>query len=301
MRGCGGTLAPHLPRRTPDRPVTHARPLAVALLASPLALPAVPASGAFVIDVSFSGNAAFQQTFEDAADVWESKLSGYQNGTAVNRSAGSSYQIGDTVETLFITAQVAAIDGPGGTLGSAGPNELILDAEGFFLATDGGMTFDADDFASGPTAAFFNVVLHEMAHVMGFGTLWNLNGVYTNGTGEYAGVDANALWAAEFGQTGGSDVELGGGGGTANGHWNEVDGGTGPTGIVGVDPSRPSFGRDMRDELMTGWLNPDPFISDMTVASFVDIGFVATPVPSPAAALGGLVTLAAVVLGRRRA
>ena len=284
------------PRLTPDRPMTHARPLTVALLA---ALPAVPAAGAFVIDVDYSGNAAFQQTFEDAADVWESKLSGYQNGTAVNRSAGSSYQIGDTVETLFITAQVDSIDGPGGTLGFAGPDELVLDAQGFLLATDGGMTFDADDFASGPTAAFFDVVLHEMAHVMGFGTLWGSNGVYTNGSGEYGGVNANALWAAEFGQSGTSDVELSGGSGTANGHWNENFQGNGLTGIVGVDPARASFGRDMRDELMTGWLNPNPFISDMTVASFVDIGFVATPIPSPSAVFGTVVGLAAITLRRR--
>jgi hypothetical protein len=123
-----------------------------------------------------------------------------------------------------------------------------------------------------------------MAHVLGFGTLWSHNGVYTAGTGVYTGAYATAVWQTEFNQAGQPSVELGGGVGTADGHWNEVDGGGGPTGIVD------GLGRDMRDELMTGWLNPpNYFISDMTVASFRDIGFV-TAVPEPAtwalAALG---------------
>jgi hypothetical protein len=60
---------------------------------------------------------------------------------------------------------------------------------------------------------------------------------------------------------------LGGGAGTANGHWNEVDGGSGLTGIV--DGS----GNDMRNELMTGWLNTPLFISKTTIASLGDLGY----------------------------
>ncbi len=34
-----------------------------------------------------------------------------------------------------------------------------------------------------------------------------------------------------------------------------------------------SLGRDMRNELMTGWLNAPSFLSRMSVAQFADIGY----------------------------
>ena len=43
-------------------------------------------------------------------------------------------------------------------------------------------------------------------------------------------------------------VELGGGSGTANGHWDEVEDGADPTGFVSN-----ITGRDFEFELMTGW------------------------------------------------
>ena len=75
-----------------------------------------------------------------------------------------------------------------------------------------------------------------------------------------------------------------------------------PTGITVVDPTSPHFGRDLRDEIMTGWLDDDVFISDMTIGSFVDIGFVAAPSAVPEPATWVLLTCAAGgVLLRRRA
>lgn len=42
-----------------------------------------------------------------------------------------------------------------------------------------------------------NVVRHEMGHALGFGTLWELNGLYVKGSGEYAsGTRADAEWKA---------------------------------------------------------------------------------------------------------
>jgi hypothetical protein len=158
------------------------------------------------------------------------------------------------------------------------------------------MTFDVVDTPGLVAAGVFDdVVLHEMAHVLGFGTLWTSNGVYVNGTGEFTGPFATALWQSEFGQTGTPDVELAGGPGTAGGHWNEVDFGVGPTGIT--DGS----GNDMRSELMTGWLNtsPAPFISDMTIASFVDIGFVGSLAAIPEGTSFAFVALMAAAVGLR--
>jgi len=124
-----------------------------------------------------------------------------------------------------------------------------------------------------------------------------LNGVYDEGSGEFLGANATAFWQSEFGQTGFPAVELGGGVGTTDSHWNENEGGAGLTGVTSIDG-------DMRNELMTGWLNPGgSFISDMTIASFVDIGFIgslaAIPEPSSFFAMG--LVFAGLGMKRRRA
>ena len=70
-------------------------------------------------------------------------------------------------------------------------------------------------------------------------------------------------------------VELGGGPGTANGHWDERDGGACCTGFTN------SAGQDATFELMTGWLNAPVFLSQTTIQSFVDIGYVAAAGSAP--------------------
>ena len=266
------------------------------LITSTALLAAWPAQAALDIQINYTGDNQYLPAFTAAAATWESLLIGYQNGLVVDRTAGSSYSIGQTVSTVFINASVTAIDGAGGTLGQAGPTELVQDGANFILSTDGVMEFDSADITSLVSGGQFGLVIqHEMAHVLGFGTIWGANGVRVNGSGEFTGANATAMWQSEFGQTGTPNVELGGGPGTADGHWNEVDNGAGLTGIVDAQ------GRDMRDELMTGWLNPNAFISRMTVASFVDIGFVAAPVPEPATyALFGLGALVVAARTRRR-
>lgn len=276
-----------------------------------VALTAVPAHGMLTIDVNYVTpvSPAVEAVFDNAASTWETLLQGYQDGLVVARTGGSSFLVGQTVDTVFIDANISPIDGPGGVLGSAGPNEVALDAAGFILATDGVMTFDDADVANQITAGTFNaLILHEMAHVLGFGTLWTNNNVYVTNSGEYLGVNATAAWQTEYGQIGTPDVELAGGPGTANGHWNEVDNDPGnglsplqPTGIT--DP----LGRDLRDELMTGFLTapttPDLYISQMTVNSFIDIGFIGSIVGVPEAGsflTMGLVFFGGAAAGRRR-
>lgn len=249
-------------------------------------------SGALVIDVSYSGDARFESAFTNAKATWESLLFGYQDGRITATTPGSSYTAGQTLSQVFITASTAPIDGMGTILGQASVTERALDMTGFFLTTDGTLQVDSSDAANLLAAGTLeSVVTHEMGHVLGFGSLWGSgnNNLYVNGSGEFTGAAATAAWQNVFGQTGTPDVELEGGAGTAGVHWNEVLDGAGLTGITDT------LGRDMRDELMTGWLNPNPFISDLTVASFVDIGFsgpTAVPEPSSLAIcsflLGGL-------------
>jgi len=233
-----------------------------------LAAVSQPAS-AISINLSFSGTLtpSQQATFTQAESFWESVLVGYQPGI--------------NIPSITIDAAGTFIDGPGGILGQAGPTSLTNQG-GYRLTTGGTMEFDSADLDSLELdGTLGDVILHEMAHVLGFGTLWTLNGVYhpLGAPGQYTGANGLAMWQSEFNQPGATfvPVELGGGPGTAGGHWNEVDGGAGPTGITD------SLGRDMRDELMTGWLNPGSFVSDMTRASFIDIGYDVTFVPLPAA------------------
>ncbi len=281
----------------------HARLLLMiraTLLLLMMSLVAPPARGALTVQVNYTGDPIYEPFFDSAAAQWESLLVGYQDGAIQAVSPGSSYvgqPLNTPLTTVYINAVLAPNDGVGGVLGSAGPSEVAIDASGYWLTTDGQMSFDSADAAGLVTGGTFgSVVLHEMAHVLGFGTLWSAatNNVY-DGAGEFTGAAATAQWQSEFGQTGTPDVELAGGPGTAGGHWNEVDFGAGLTGITSTDG-------DLRNELMTGWLNGPTFISDMTIASFQDIGFTTVlamvPEASPFVALG-LLFAAGSLTGRR--
>jgi hypothetical protein len=257
--------------------------IALGVVLSGISAAALP----FQIALNFgSGLTVSQQnTFQTAANTWESLLSGYNPSITVPI-------------TLAINASGQNIDGGGGILGSAGPDSYITTG-GYTVSTSGTMEFDIADLANvEANGNLLNLILHEMAHVMGFGTLWVENGVYADGSGRYTGIHALSTYRVEWNQPGAAfvPVELGGGPGTANGHWNEVDNGGGNTGAVEI------FGnRDMRLELMTGWLNSGSFISYTTVQSFVDIGYLAAGAEVPEPATFGLVTMAlAFVVARRR-
>jgi hypothetical protein len=250
------------------------------IAASVLGLAAAGAQAAFVINFNFSGLDATQQTyFTSAKGFWESKITGYQAGIPL---AG-----------LTINASGTLIDGVGGILGAAGP-DAITASGGYVLATSGSMFFDIDDINNLIGAGSFgDVILHEMAHVLGFGTLWTNNGVYVNGTGQYTGANALGEYRTEFSQLLATfvPVELGGGAGTANGHWDEVNGGAGGPG----DP--------FRNELMSGWLNAPTWVSRTTIASFADIGYtvnLGNALPQPATLALLLAALPLLVRARSR-
>lgn len=75
-----------------------------------------------------------------------------------------------TIDGLYISSSVAYMDGPGGILGAAGP--VYLSRSGSTVkAVTGRMTFDSDDVNSMMgKGTLNNVILHEMAHVLGVGT-----------------------------------------------------------------------------------------------------------------------------------
>ncbi len=246
------------------------------------------AQAAFTITLNYTGagspTVAQQAAFTAAKATWESVITGYKPLV--------------TLSGLTINYDLPAIDGAGGTLGSAGP-DFITQQQSTWYTTSGSMNFDSADVNNLITnGSFGDVVLHEMGHVLGIGTLWNLNSLYVNSSGQYTGVAGLAAYKTEFTQPLATfvPVELGGGSGTANGHWNEVDGGSDNTGIVSN-----ITGLDFKQELMTGWLNAPSFMSNLTKASMIDLGYTVNLAAVPEPASLALVGFAAVgMLARRR-
>lgn len=69
---------------------------------------------------------------------------------------------------LLITATLAAIDGVGESLGSAGPQSVWSGCRS--IAVEGDMTFDTADIGGMETdGTFEGYVLREMGHVIGVG------------------------------------------------------------------------------------------------------------------------------------
>ncbi|MFV0512813.1 MAG: hypothetical protein ACK5MY_04120 [Jhaorihella sp.] len=248
---------------------------ASAALGAVLAVSAGAANAApFDIQVNFLGglSATQQAIFTIAETFWESHITGYQEDPGLT--------------SMQIDAQGVAIDGAGGILGSAGPTTGVSTSS-FLYTSTGSMSFDtADLLALEIAGTLLDVIKHEMAHVMGFGTLWSSSAVgvpgkqevYVDGTGQYTGAWALAAYQAECDAGATSvPVEIGGfGPGTDDGHWDEV-------GFCG-------HGSEFTNpELMTGFLTPDATVSTTTIASFADLGYTTTathmppmsPVPVP--------------------
>ncbi|MES9854413.1 MAG: VPLPA-CTERM sorting domain-containing protein [Candidatus Thiodiazotropha sp. L084R] len=220
------------------------------------AINAQAATVPFDINMTYSGITTSQQViFNQAASYWEGVISGYQGTTtpfSLNIAVG-----------LMPTS-----DGEGGILGGGGPDTTGTIGS-YTMALTGGMDYDSADMAQQETSGeLYDTVRHEIAHVMGFGTLWGANGLYTDGSYQYTGAAGLAAYQAEFDPTAAFiPVENDGGPGTADGHWEQDSGFLTADLMVGTS---------------TGATNAP--VSQATLASFVDLGYTVTPVPLPAAA-----------------
>ncbi|MEM6890613.1 MAG: hypothetical protein AAF636_21145 [Pseudomonadota bacterium] len=116
-----------------------------------------------------------------------------------------------------------------------------------------------------------SILIHEFAHAIGFGLRWQDNGVYSEGTGQYTGVNAADAYRAEFDPaatfvpvTNGTNRS-----GADDLHWDEDWAGG-------------------SDAIMTPFLDKDSFVSTTTLLSFRDIGYttrdevIVAPIPLPA-------------------
>jgi hypothetical protein len=236
----------------------------------------------FAIDVRFAGTppgAQFQEAFLNAAERIRTAVIGDLPDVAVqglnvaNCGGGSGATLTETIDDIIIFASVTPIDGAGRVLARAGP---CFVRNSSLTALVGSMQFDEADALPLLTSGRFEaVVLHEMLHIVGIGSLWRLkNLVDSVGTADprYNGPIGNArCLLLGFGTQcdRGVPVENTGGSGTAGVHWRES-----------------VFDR----ELMTGFAEstPDMPFSVLTLGSLADYGFVvneraADPFRAPAA------------------
>ena len=221
----------------------------------------VDAVAFFDIELVFedSPTASEEAAFEAARARWEAIISSDIPDISANLTPvrGCHGRLTGTFDDVIIFVNLSSIDGPGGVLGSAGPCYFRTPSG---LPITGVMTFDTDDLAElSADGLLEDVILHEMGHVLGVGTLWDYEGllVGAGGADPYF-LGANALIG--FDNVGGSGyvgnkvpVENTGGAGTQDSHWRESV---------------------FDNELMTGFIadgtNP---LSEVTVSSLIDHGY----------------------------
>ena len=216
--------------------------------------------------------ASQREAFEEAERFWESAITANLSWSTLRRSSlarclSENQMSGDVpgdrvVDDLLIYVEIKEIDGRSGVFGGAGPCQI---REGNSLPAVGVMFFDIADLDSmEANDQLEETIVHEMAHVIGFGTLWS----HLNLLQDSARADRNAnthftgaAAKAAFDEIRGDNytdsdlvpVQHQGGVGVWNGHWRELV---------------------FRTELMTPFPDrgPNP-MSVVSLASFVDIGY----------------------------
>ncbi len=213
-----------------------------------------------------------REAFEEAERFWESAITGNLSWSTQRRSAlaqclASNDMSGDVpgdrvVDDLLIYVEIKEIDGRSGVFGGAGPCQI---REGNSLPAVGVMFFDIADLDSmEANGQLGETIVHEMAHVIGFGTLWSHLGLLqdsaradrsanTHFTGEAAKAAFDEIRGNNYTDSDLVPVQHQGGVGVWNGHWRELV---------------------FRSELMTPFPDrgPNP-MSVVSLASFVDIGY----------------------------
>lgn len=105
----------------------------------------------------------------DIAD-WDWSLSNNGEGYPADQCMEGQAQVTDIVDDVRIYVDIGFIDGQGNILGQAGPCTVRLPSRHTIL---GRMEFDEADLVELENAGRLeDVILHEMGHVLGVGTIW---------------------------------------------------------------------------------------------------------------------------------
>jgi len=148
----------------------------------------------FEIQLRFTGGltASQRSVFELAKARWQEIITGDLPTVEVD---------GEEIDDLLIEASGEAIDGAGRVLGQAGPTHVRT---GSLLPCKGVMAFDVADLADmEANGSLVDVIIHEMGHVIGIGTLWHdkqlVAGANTNNP-EFTGARCKSVYASLRGQ-----------------------------------------------------------------------------------------------------
>jgi len=186
-----------------------------------------------------------QSAFTAAAD--------YLTTVITDDIGGGGRYRGKTIDDIYVTAELATIDGAGGVLGQAGPTAVWTAND---LTAAGQMEFDVADATDYLSSGLWDdIVTHEFFHVLGFGSLWNYGDHALVENNQYIGQQALDAYGDAF-----IPVEDGGGAGTIGAHWDE---------------------QALDNELMTGYINDDGdastnddnYLSEFSVMSLADLGY----------------------------
>jgi hypothetical protein len=242
------------------------------VVGNPVTFSATGDPQAYHIDVRFitTMTPTQQAAFTTAAAKWESIIFGdvpdiQVSGVPPGACGTGSPAVNEIVDDIVIFAIIDSIDGPGKILGQAGPC-FVRNFKHFPVL--GVMQFDSADVATLIAGGSFGLVIeHEMGHVLGYGTIWQVDGLLANPSGCDTTIDAHFTGSqalAAFDRVGGTNyvasakvpVENKGGPGTCDAHWRESV---------------------FKNELMTGFLNlgSNP-LSLETIGSLGDLGYLVT-------------------------
>ena len=148
------------------------------------------------------------------------------------------------VDDIYVSVFEVDIDGPGGLFALAGP-DLIIGADSKIVA--GSIQIDPNDIEIAlEKNVFLPLLLHELGHVLGVGTMWEEHGLVDGET--YIGIHGVEAWQDEVGCSTGY-LPLSGN------HWNEDC---------------------VQNEFMTPFFrfnHPAP-VSSLTMGSLEDLGYV---------------------------
>ena len=218
---------------------------------------------------------AQRQAFKTAAEFWEDAITGDLTYSVITDwelkcegDYGDSIRFGDTIDDLTLHVIIDDIDGAGGTLAQAGPCYVRDTLKG--LPSIGIMIFDTADLATVDLEA---VAIHEMAHILGFGTLWS------NLDREFDFLQDPSIISCESFLS--KDTYFNGP--LAIAAFSEIDIISYTGNIVPVENDTGTYGCGSLDshwresvfdtELMTPSLDATPPLSSVTIASLKDMGY----------------------------
>lgn len=250
--------------------------------ATVLAIVKPPTTAGYQIHIRWSEGVELTASQQTAVEDAVTKLESIITGDVPNIMPSEFPDVGtcggaaipkmeESIDDVIIYLEFVPIDGPNGTVGSAGP---CFRRDGTALSLVGGMRFDTADLQTLEDLGLMDdIVLHEMMHVLGFGIFWedpvdyleqpsnpshpehDPNNKDTHFTGPEA-LDRFDMMGGDS-YTGGEVVPVENddeefGPGSLDGHWRESV---------------------FDNEIMTPAANATNPLSELTVAQFVDLGY----------------------------